>query len=297
MAAAGTNVRAATIERSGGEPFGYCINTSTIREQKLELPKIVDLAATAGYSGIEPWIGEIQKYIEDGGSLPDLKKRIQDHGLTVESAIGFANWIVDDAPQRAQGLEQLRRDMELVAGIGGTRIAAPPAGATNQPDLDLLKAARRYREALKVGEQTGVVPEIELWGFSQSLHRLGELMMVAVEAAHPDACLLPDVYHVYRGGSDFEGLSLIDGKSIHVFHVNDYPGNIPREKLTDADRVYPGDGVAPITKILQTLHKNGFRGALSLELFNREYWKQDPATVLRTGLEKMRAVVQASGLA
>jgi hypothetical protein len=30
---------------------------------------------------------------------------------------------------------------------------------------------------------------------------------------------------------------------------------------------------------------------LSLELFNRELWKQDPLVVAKTGLKKMRALV------
>jgi hypothetical protein len=33
---------------------------------------------------------------------------------------------------------------------------------------------------------------------------------------------------------------------------------------------------------------------LSLELFNRQYWKQDPLAVARTGLEKMQEVIRAS---
>ena len=43
--------------------------------------------------------------------------------------------------------------------------------------------------------------------------------------------------------------------------------------------------------ILKSILKNGFSGALSLELFNRDYWKQDPEVVLKTGLEKMKAQV------
>ena len=76
--------------------------------------------------------------------------------------------------------------------------------------------------------------------------------------------------------------------------MNDYPADPPREKINDAARVYPGDGVAPITEILRTVLANGFQGALSLELFNRDYWKQDPEVVLRTGLEKMKKVVAKS---
>jgi len=94
--------------------FHYCFNTSTIRGQKLSLIEEIDIAAKAGYNAIEPWINEIEAYVNQGGSLPDLKKRISDLGLTVASAIGFAEWIVDDDARRTKGLEHARRDMDLV---------------------------------------------------------------------------------------------------------------------------------------------------------------------------------------
>jgi sugar phosphate isomerase/epimerase len=73
--------------------------------------------------------------------------------------------------------------------------------------------------------------------------------------------------------------------------MNDYPADPPRDKITDAARVYPGDGVAPLTDLVRQLHRLGFRGLLSLELFNRGYWKQDALAVARAGLAKMKAVV------
>jgi sugar phosphate isomerase/epimerase len=74
--------------------------------------------------------------------------------------------------------------------------------------------------------------------------------------------------------------------------VNDYPTDPPREKVTDAYRVYPGDGSAPLVTLMHDLQAIGFSGMLSLELFNREYWKLDALTVARTGREKMQAVVE-----
>ena len=291
-----TNERTLIPENSGrqmkhGKKVRYCINTSTIRGQKIGLVDEIELAAKVGYDGIEPWIREIQEYKDSGGSLKDLGKRIADHGMTVDSAIGFANWIVDNPAKRAKALEQAKHEMDLVAQIGGDRIAAPPAGATDQPDMDLFAAAKRYAELIKVGRQTGVIPQVEVWGFSKCLSRLGECVFVAVESGCKEACVLPDVYHIYKGGSDFEGLGLLSGDTIQCFHMNDYPDTPPREKIGDADRVYPGEGVAPITRILKSILANGFSGALSLELFNREYWKQDAEKVLKTGLEKMKSEV------
>ena len=203
--------------------FRYCFNTSTIRGQKLSLLEEIDIAAQVGYHAIEPWIGEIETYVRQGGSLADLKKRIADLGLTVESAIGFAEWIVDDDARRSKGLEQARRDMDLVQQIGGTRIAAPPAGATDVSDIDYLKVAERYRALLTLGEHIGIVPQVEVWGFSKTLNRLGQAVLVAIESGHPQACVLPDVYHLYKGGSDFAGLSLVSGHG---------DARVPHERLS-----------------------------------------------------------------
>jgi 2-keto-myo-inositol isomerase len=287
-----------TLAQSAGKnpsrsavPFSYCFNTSTIRGQKLSLDKEIEITAKAGYHSIEPWVHKIHEYADNGGSLRELRNRISDLGLTVESAISFSRWIVDDDAERAKALEQSKREMDALARIGGKRIAAPPAGATRKAGLDLMKAAERYRVLLELGDEMGVVPQVEIWGSSKNLYRLGQSMFVVIESGHPKACLLPDVYHIYKGGSDFNGLKLLSPRAIQVFHLNDYPADPPRETIGDRDRVFPGDGIAPLTQILRDLHANDNRAVLSLELFNPTYWKQDPLTVAKAGLAKMKAAV------
>ncbi len=159
---------------------------------------------------------------------------------------------------RRKGFESARRAMDLVSKIGGKRLAAPPAGATDRRMADMLPIAERYRSLLELGDQCGVVPQVEVWGGSKTLSRLGEAAQVAIEAHHPKACILADVYHLYRGGSGFDGVTLLGRESIHVFHFNDYPADPPREKATDADRVYPGDGVAPLKQLLRNLASGRF---------------------------------------
>jgi sugar phosphate isomerase/epimerase len=76
--------------------------------------------------------------------------------------------------------------------------------------------------------------------------------------------------------------------------MNDYPADPPRDRITDADRVYPGDGIAPLKTLFRDLNAIGFRGTLSIELFNRSYWAQDAMTVLQTALGKLRTQVRNS---
>ena len=289
LAGCGTTSARRLNHAGKGDPFKYCLNTSTIRGQNLPITEEIDIAARAGYTGIEPWLGKLNDYKKNGGSLKDLRKRIDDHGLTVESAIGFARWIVDDDVQRQEGIEDAKRDMDLLAQLGAKRIAAPPAGARGI--VEPMAAAERYRTLLNAGDHIGVVPQIEMWGGNKSIGRVSTAIYIALEAGHPNACFLGDVYHTYKGGSDFDALKMLSPQALQVFHWNDYPANPTREKIGDGDRVYPGDGVAPITDIVKGFLQVGATPVLSLELFNKKYWAMPPLEAARIGIKKMKASV------
>jgi sugar phosphate isomerase/epimerase len=278
-------------DRSG---FRYCLNTATISGYRLNLADQIEVTAKAGYQAIEPWVSSIHEVTGGSTALADLRNRIADRGLTVESAIAFPEWIVEDPSRRAKGLEQVRRDMEVVAQIGGRRIAMPPAGVQHENGIALSHISERYRAVLELGDQAGVVPELEFWGTSPYLNRLSQAAYAAVEASHSKACVLADVFHLYKGGSGFEGLRLLSGQAIQVIHLNDYPGNPPRVSIRDEDRVYPGDGVAPLHQILSDLQRVAPGVVLSLELFNPAYWKGDPLDTARTGLAKMKAAARGA---
>ena len=274
----------------GVQQLKYCLNTSTIHGEVIPIVEQISIAQKAGYDSLEIWLRDVDKYTSSGGTLADLRKRMSDSGLTLESAIAFAPWILMDESAHKKALDQAKKEMEIVVDLGGKRIAAPPAGAVDGERLDLDIAGQRYRALLELGSTVGCLPMLEVWGFSKNLSKLSEVLHVAAASQHPDACVLPDVYHLYKGGSNFNDLGLLAGSKIPVFHINDYP-EIPRDKINDADRVYPGDGIAPIRSILQTVIASGFNGVLSLELFNREYWKLDPLENATLGLKKMKSVV------
>lgn len=283
-----------SAEKEKSERFSYCLNTSTISGQKVGFLKEFEITAKAGYDGIEIWIRDLEKYLAEGGDLKDLNKFISDLGLRVENAIGFAQWIVDDESVRNAGIEQLKKEMDMMAQIGCKRIAAPPAGAHGTTMTNLFEMGKRYKTILELGDKTGVTPNLEFWGSSKTLFHISQAMFVATAANHPKACLLPDVYHMYRGGSGYDSLKLISGNAIELFHFNDFIADIPREKQTDSDRVYPGDGAAPYKKIISDLYRAGGKKSFSLELFNKSYWEKDALEVASTGLVKMKNLVETT---
>ncbi|HAH24664.1 MAG TPA: xylose isomerase [Prolixibacteraceae bacterium] len=266
--------------------FRFSLNTSTIRGQNPGLIKYIDIASKAGYEGIELWVQDVKQYLESGNSVLSLKKQIADSGLKVENAIGFAPWLLGK-----QGFDQMKSEMEMMASIGCKRIAAPAAGIPYDQPFDLLEAGHKYKTLIELGRQTGVMPILEFWGGSKGLYNLGQAMMVAAVANDKDVKILADVFHLFLGNSGFDGLKMLNGNVIEVFHMNDFVASIPREQQKDSDRVYPGDGVAPMKQILTDLKNMGGTKVLSLELFNETYWKQDPLLVAQTGLKKMKELV------
>lgn len=270
--------------------FRFCLNTSTISGQKLGVEKYIEIAARAGYDSIEVWIGDLRAYMESGKSLAALKTLAADSKVDIVDAIGFAPWMTDDDEKRKAGFAQMKEEMEIMAALGCPRIAAPAAGVTALPDL--FNVGHRYKELLELGRQTGVTPHLEIWGASV-FHHVGQALMAAAAANDPGVRILTDVYHLHRGNSGFDCMKMLDGSVVEIFHMNDYPGTIPREQLQDKDRIYPGDGVAPLKVVLTHLKNMSGPKILSLELFNRDYWQQDPLTVAKTGLEKMKKAVSA----
>ncbi|MGL6193554.1 MAG: sugar phosphate isomerase/epimerase family protein, partial [Thermoguttaceae bacterium] len=241
----------------------FVLNTSTIMGYNLPIEDEISVAAEAGYDGIEVWMSKIYQFREKGGNLTDLKKLISDRNLKLVNAISFPAWITDDEEKRTAAVEQMKAEMEILAELGCPHIAAPPIGATEQRMADLEQCGKRYRAILEAGESIGVIPLLEMWGASATLSKLEDAIAIAVAAQHPKASILLDAYHFYRGGNSVDSLLQLSGNSVKLLHLNDYPAVPEREKLTDGDRVLPGDGVCPTKTFLGNLKVSGFCGAIS----------------------------------
>ena len=264
------------------------MNASTIRGYKLSLKDQVKAVAAAGYGGFEPWLKDIHAARTDG-TFADTVKIARDSGLQFVNGIAFGSWVHPDAKVRAAGIEETKRDMAALAEMGCPRIAASMLGVQKpgSPKLTLAEIAERFVVVCDLGAKMGVQPLLEYWGHSVNLNRLEDALAVLAIVKRPGTAVLADVYHTYRGGGDFATFARLTPEQLPVLHVNDYPSTKPRAELTDPDRVWPGDGLAPWKELFATLDARGIDPWLSIELFNPAYWRTTPAATLRTGVEKM----------
>ena len=140
--------------RPANEPFGYCLNTSTIRGNNLDIVARRQRRVEGGLPrdrAVDH--GDRRLHRQAAARSKDLGKRIADAGLTVEDAIAFNSFLDDDDTRRAASMEKLKVDMDKVAQIGGKRIAAPPGN--NRAAVSLDNAAEVLPRGARDGREDG----------------------------------------------------------------------------------------------------------------------------------------------
>ncbi len=283
----------ANPSRHAGTPWPICLDTATIRPVPL-LDKI-RIAAAAGYDAIEPWESELADHERLGGNLNDLGKLLRDQGLRVPSVIGLWNAIPETQEAWDAQLPASRDRMRMASAIGAEHIQVIPQPERPRERFDPAWAAARYRDLLEIGiRDYQLVPAMVFVKFLPGARTLGQAAQIAIDSGHPQAKVIPDTFHMFIGGTTFGGLHHLRGEFIAIFQFNDAPAAPARDQLQDRHRVYPGEGVLPLREILQDLKRTGYTGCVSLELYNEEYWKQDPMMVAQTGLEKTLAVIRSA---
>lgn len=273
-------------------PWPVCLDTATIRPASLR--EKVQIAAKAGYDAIEPWDGELEEYEDQGGNLKELGKEIKDLGMFVPSVIGLWNALPPTEAAWKESLQGTRNRMRMAAEIGSEHIQTIPN--TVGENYDQKYVADRYREIIEIGlKEYNLHPALVFVKYFP-LKRMGQAAAVALDANHPQAKIIPDTYHMHISEGGFEGLKLLQGEMIAIFQFADAPASPSLHELGDEHRVYPGDGILPLPQILKDLKSTGFRGCISLELYNPTYWKEDLQKVAETGLRKTLEVIEKAAV-
>jgi len=264
--------------------FLLCLNASTIRPTPI-IEKL-QVAARAGFGGIELWHNEIEDYLQQGGTLADLHKRIQDLGLIVPSTINLKGWF-DAMSDSDPAWELCRKRMSDAAALGVKYVVAGPP----QTASEWQRGVENYGKLLRMGREIGVLPSMEFLGFVEQIHTIESARRIVREAKESGGTIVLDPFHIYRGGGSFDSVRDLTPDEISICHFNDARFEIPRTEQTDADRVLPGEGELPLVEMLRDLIRIGYQGALSLELFSPELWQLDPDAVAADEIKRMRCMI------
>ena len=246
--------------------------------------------ARAGIEYVELNAGMLDGFLEND-TLPAARRLLTDLGLTpVSAAAGLPDiWI--PGPARAASLETWRRRCDQFASLGLQKIYSSSSTRRPVTPEDFAATPDCIRETGEIAREYNLTAMIEFLRTSSHLATLTSALQVIREAAHPNVRPMLDFFHFWSGLSKFEDLDLLEPGELAHAHFQDLLDG-PRELIDNDSRLIPGDGIAPVVRILQKLAEKEYDGALSVELFRAELVRGDPFQVATEIRRKCEAVMR-----
>ncbi|MDR0781668.1 MAG: sugar phosphate isomerase/epimerase [Pseudomonadales bacterium] len=246
--------------------------------------------ARAGIKAVEPDLPKAREW-EMANGKGSARKLLDDLGLKAYSSTNQLS-LEESSPQRAKALEDLKWKVELAQALGADRIVAPSAANQAHKLADYDQVYENLHEAAEIAKPHGVALMLEFTRASRLVGNVRTSLNVVRTVNHPNLKFMIDIYHFWAGTSKFEDLDLINPGEVHHVHFEDTPAMPPIEVVEQKDRAYPGEGVAPLQRILDKLVEKGYNRALSLELFDMEVRRTDPFVVASKGLATITPYIQ-----
>jgi len=245
-----------------------------------------------GYKFIEFQMVQLNKYLEKY-DVKELKELLDKSGIKTYSLNALEFFNLKKGEEFEEIKQRFIRMCEIARPLECDTIIVVPSPNVNNLDKDQIKedSIKALNILADIGKKYNVRLAVEFLGFEEtSINTFGQCYDILEELNRDDVGLVLDCFHFYAGGSRVEDLKKANPGKIFVFHINDSV-ELPLNELQDSDRVWPGDGVMPLDKILSTLKEIGFDGVATVELFNPEYWKWDPGKAIKIAKEKSELVV------
>ena len=256
----------------------------------------------AGFRGsLEGWARAGIRYVEltdtllvgflDGDTLAGARSLLQDLDLTPVSGASVLQDIWLPGPARAESLETWRLRCEQFAALGLEKVYAPSITSRRVTDEEFDATPEAIYEVGEITRQHGLTTMIEFTRTSTHLSTLRSALAMIRAANHPNVRPMIDLFHFWSGLSKFDDLDLLEPGELAHAHFQDLL-DAPQERTNNSYRLIPGDGIAPLDRILRKLAEKEYSGALSVELFLPRLVNGDPyqvATEIRSKCEAVMA--------
>ena len=236
------------------------------------LPEKLDAAATIGFDGVEIFENDLLTF---DGSPAEVRAIASDMGLAITIFQPFRDFEAAPDAQRTRNLDRAERSSNV-------QPSAIDDSARAAADLAAM-AERAARRGLRVGY------EALAWG--RHVNRWRQGWDIVQRAAHPALGLVVDSFHTLAVGDDPSGLAAVPADKLFFIQLADAP-RLSMDVLSWSRhfRNFPGQGELPVAGFLRAALAGGYRGPLSLEVFNDGFRAAPARLTARDGLRSLLLV-------
>jgi 2-keto-myo-inositol isomerase len=251
-----------------------------------------DLAAFAdvGWTAAELWLTKLEKHL-GSSSVEATRQLFAERNLTPAAAAYQGGLLLSQGEQRKAHFEHFRKRLELCQELGVPTMLLL-ADFAQRPDATALeRAVVSLAQAAQWAAGFDVRLALEFRGSDTFCTSLDTALGLVAQCGEPNVGVCLDLFHYYKGPSKTEDLAGLTRETLTFVQLSDVAG-VPRELMTDADRVMPGDGDFQFGPLIETLTRIGYDGYISLEVTNPVLWQMKLTQVAELGLMALRRVVE-----
>lgn len=265
-----------------------CISQATT----MAAPFAEDVAAfaAAGWPAVEVWLTKLENHFATADAA-DTRKLLDDKGITLAAAGYQGGLLLSQGDARRAHFDHFQRRLDLCQQLGIRTLLLVADFAQKVDATALERSVVSLKQAAQWAAGFGVTVALEFRGTDTFCASLDTAVSLVAQCDEPNAGVCLDVFHFYKGPSKFEDLNLLTKENLAYVQVSDVAG-VPRELMTDSDRVLPGDGEFRLAAILGKLRDIGYGGWVSLELFNPVLWQMKASQVAELGMSAMQRLLK-----
>ncbi len=228
----------------------------------------LDAIAKANFYGVEIFENDFLSY---DASPAEVGRMVRDAGLVITAFQPFRDFEGMPDPQRARAFDRAERKFDIMQELGTdlllvcSNVSPLSLGGIDRLAADFHELGERAaKRGLKVGY------EALAWGRHISDHR--DAWEVVRRTNHPNIGIILDSFHTLSRNLPVENIRAIPAEKIFLVQLADAPKlNMEILQWSRHFRNMPGQGDLPVKEFMQAIDATGYRGVLSLEIFNDQF--------------------------
>jgi 2-keto-myo-inositol isomerase len=262
-----------------------CLHQDTLKTTPTDI--FLQIAKEAGFEAIELATDKVELIIQEG-EVGKLKEHIQHQGLVVASINGPEKFNLLPDNEFSILLERTRKLASVASELGCNLLVPVPSPSKKPNSKEIIQQCVHALNSLAEACGKDIRLGLEFLGMAEcSINNLAAANEVVSKVGRENVGLVLDSFHMHLSETAFTEVAKIRENGVFLVHVNDSEEG-DTSKLTDAQRLFPGEGVIDLKAFKSNLASAGYDGYISLELLRPSYWEQDPRQIASIGRESLK---------
>jgi 4-hydroxyphenylpyruvate dioxygenase len=248
--------------------------------------------AKAGFRAVEIFENDLTFF---RGKPRDARVLAADLGLEIVALQPLRDFEAMPDPLRAKNFERAARKLDLLHELGA-RLLCLCSNVSPEAIDDSARAAADLAELADLARRQGMRVGYEALAWGRWVKDWTAAWDIVRAADRDNLGIVLDSFHICSRGNPIEPIAALPAEKIALVQVADAPALVMDPlSLSRHYRCYPGQGDYPIVDYLDAVTRSGYRGPLSLEIFNDQFRGASAAAIAIDGMRSLRAAGEKLG--